>query len=322
MRKKIEALLYGSRWRADERAWRVWQRLAPLVPANFADLDSGQLLVGRVQQIYQKAHRGTKAMVHFGSVVGFQDTWWEGMRPPVNQWVVVRTHLWFPPGTHSEQHVVWIDEWESRAPGDTYIRAVRHERRLEKEGLSVSPQVSQSDQGEAVAWDPARDILRSKALWRHDAFAAAADMDEVMSSALDVAAEMNAKTYGPSEVGGGRLLTIWPPGQAPTFVSLTATQVSTETVWVGVSAQSLASPSLDIANEVQAALESRLGKLGAEVRPAPREIDYDREATRRLEAEIQELLEAMASGASSWDHAASSIYERELLLQHLTGLGV
>jgi hypothetical protein len=321
MLQKIKAFLYGSRWRADEHAWRVWQGLASLVPANFVDLDSRQPLVGRVQRIYQQAHRGTKAVVHFGSVVGLQDTWWEGMRPPVNQWVVVRTHLWFPPGTHSEQHVVWIDAWESRAPGDTYVRALRHERRLEKKKLSVSPQASQSGQGEAVAWDPARDILRGQALWRRDAFAAAADIDEVMSSAIDVAAEMSAKTYGPSEVGGGRLLTMWPPDQTPTFVSVTARPVSSETVWIAVSAQSLAVPSLDVADEVQAALESRLGKLGPEARAAPREIEYDREATRRLEAEIQGLLEDMASDAISWGHASSSIYERESRLQHLTGLG-
>jgi hypothetical protein len=158
------------------------------------------------------------------------------------------------------------------------VRALRHERRLEKKRLSVSPQASQSGQGEAVAWDPARDILRGQALWRRDAFAAAADIDEVMSSAIDVAAEMSAKTYGPSEVGGGRLLTMWPPDQTPTFVSVTA-------------------------------------------RPAPREIEYDREATRRLEAEIQGPLEDMASDAISWGHASSSIYERESRLQHLTGLG-
>jgi hypothetical protein len=72
---------------------------------------------------------------------------------------------------------------------------------------------------------------------------------------------------------------------------------------------------------VQAALESRLGKLGPEVRPLPREIEYDREVTRRLEAEIQELLEAMASNSTPWGHTSASIYERELRLQHLTGLG-
>ncbi len=70
MLQKIKAFLYGSRWRADEHAWRVWQGLAPLVPANFVDLDSRQPLIGRVQRIYQQAHRGTKAVVHFGRVVG------------------------------------------------------------------------------------------------------------------------------------------------------------------------------------------------------------------------------------------------------------
>lgn len=138
MRRKIEALFYGRRWRADEHAWRVWQNLAPLVPTSFAALDSGQPIAGRVYRIYQQARRGTKAVVHFGDAVGPQDTWWEEMRPTVNQWVVVRTHLWFPPGTHSGQHVVWVDGWESRAAGDVYVRALRHERRLEKEGLRTA----------------------------------------------------------------------------------------------------------------------------------------------------------------------------------------
>jgi hypothetical protein len=140
MRRKIEAFFHGCRWRADEYAWRVWQNLAPLVPASFADLGSGQPVAGRVYRVYQQAQRGTKAVVHFGDAVGLQDTWWEKMRPPTNQWVVVRTHLWFPPGTHSEQHVVWVDGWESRAAGDVYVRALRHERRLEKEGLRTASQ--------------------------------------------------------------------------------------------------------------------------------------------------------------------------------------
>jgi hypothetical protein len=146
-------------------------------------------------------------------------------------------------------------------------------------------------------------------------------MDEAMSSALGVAAELAAKTYGPSEVGGGRLLTMWPPGQVPAFVSVTARPISARTVWVGVAAQGLAVSSLDIADRVRATLESRLGALGPEVRPSPRELQYDREATRRLEAEIQQLLEGMATDSMSWGHTSSVIYEREMLLQHLTGLG-
>jgi hypothetical protein len=133
MRRRIEALLYGRRWREDEHAWRVWQGLAPLVPANVLALDSGRPLVGRVERVYLQARRGTKALVHFGAEVGLQDTWWEGTRPPVGRWVVVRTRLWLPPGTHSEEQVVWIDGWDSWAPGDVYSRALRHERRLERD---------------------------------------------------------------------------------------------------------------------------------------------------------------------------------------------
>ncbi len=131
MRGRIEALLFGRRWRADEHAWAIWQNLAPLVPSSPSALDWSEPIAGRVVRIYQKAHRGTKAVVHFGAVVGSQDTWWPHMRPSANQWVVVRTHLWFPPGTHSGQHVVWIESWDGYAPGDVYLRALRHEKRIQ-----------------------------------------------------------------------------------------------------------------------------------------------------------------------------------------------
>jgi hypothetical protein len=85
-------------------------------------------------RIYQHAHRGSKALVDFGPL-GPQDTWWPSMRPPKGNWVVVRVHLWLPPGTHSGRHVLWVDQWESWAPGDVRQRAMRHERRMAKEQL-------------------------------------------------------------------------------------------------------------------------------------------------------------------------------------------
>lgn len=90
-------------------------------------------MAGRVVRIYQHARRGSKALVDFGPVVGTQDTWWEFMRPPVGSWVIAHAHLWLPPGTHSEQQVLWVDHWESWASGDTPMRARRHRRRMEKE---------------------------------------------------------------------------------------------------------------------------------------------------------------------------------------------
>lgn len=147
MLRKIEALFLGGRWRRDEHAWRVWQEVEPLIPARFPE--PGELgrypevlrMAGRVVRIYQHARRGSKAVVDFGSVVGIQDTWWEHKRPPVGNWVIVHTHLWLPPGTHSEQQVFWIDQWESWAAGDTPMRARRHQRRMEKEARRDGDQV-------------------------------------------------------------------------------------------------------------------------------------------------------------------------------------
>jgi hypothetical protein len=137
MWKRVETLLFGRRWRRDEHAWRVWLGIEPLVPDSFPGIGEHKLMAGRVMRIYQRAHRGTKAVVHFGPVVGVQDTWWPLTTPPVGRWVVVRTHLWLPPGTHSEHHVIWIEHWESWAEGDVNLRAMRHRRRIEKEGTRV-----------------------------------------------------------------------------------------------------------------------------------------------------------------------------------------
>lgn len=139
MVRKIESLLFGGRRRRDEHAWRAWQEVEPLIPARFPEAGglgrSSEVLrmAGRVVRIYQRARRGSKAVVDFGPMVGLQDTWWEHKRPPVGSWVIVHAHLWLPPGTHSEQQVFWIDHWESWAEGDTPMRARRHQRRMEKE---------------------------------------------------------------------------------------------------------------------------------------------------------------------------------------------
>ena len=127
MLKKIEALIFGGRWRRDEYAWRAWQEIEPLIPARLP-------MLGRKAGDWeeQRARRGNKALVDFGSVIGTQDTWWEHMRPPVGHWVIVHAHLWLPPGTHSGYQVLWIDRWESWAAGDTPKRARRHKRRVER----------------------------------------------------------------------------------------------------------------------------------------------------------------------------------------------
>lgn len=133
MVEKVEALLLGRRWRRDEHAWGVWQNIEPLVDASLPGEWERKWLAGRVVRVHQRARRGTKALVYFGSTLGTQDTGWPFMRPPKKKWVVVEAHLWLPPGTHSGRQVLWIDRWESWAPADTQIRALRHQRKMEKD---------------------------------------------------------------------------------------------------------------------------------------------------------------------------------------------
>jgi hypothetical protein len=120
------------RRRGDEQAWHTWQRLEPY--ANAPRPQAGQrgqstTLLGYVQGVYQHGRRGDKAMVDFGSA-GVWDTWWEGMRPLPRTWVLVAVHVWMPPGTHSGQAVLWIDDRHEQHPGNLVKRANRHTLRL------------------------------------------------------------------------------------------------------------------------------------------------------------------------------------------------
>lgn len=157
-------------------------------------------------------------------------------------------------------------------------------------------------------------------LFTTSAFSAAAELEGAISSAVEVAAEYETMIHGPAEIGGGKLLLIWPPPQGPSFVSVRARLISDEVVRVGVTAQALEIQGLDMGERICATLEARLGTLGPGVLPPPRIGEYDREATRLLEAEIQGFLEAMAVEPAAWGQLATSIFERELQLQHLTEL--
>lgn len=320
MRRRIEALLYGRRWREDEHAWRVWQGLAPLVPASADALDSGRPLAGRVERVYQQARRGTKALVHFGAAVGLQDTWWEGTRPPVGRWVVVRTRLWLPPGTHSEEQVVWIEGWDSWAPGDVYSRALRHERRLERDGaVADKPPENKS----AVPADAPKTggVRLAGPLFRPDVFAAEVEVETVMSTAAQIAMDKGAVSQGPVAVADGMLLLVWPvPGQ-PVFASVTARLISAGVVWVNVLSQALEIELLAEAEAVASTLQSRLVTLGPDVRPPIYEKDYDRAESRQVEGEIQRLLEAMEAEPSSWERLSGIAFKREQALQQVTELG-
>jgi hypothetical protein len=127
---RLEKLIFGGRWRRDEYAWRVWQELAPLIPNRLPEGWERMSMAGEVVRVYQRARRGTKALVYFGSAVGTRDTWWPHAHPPRKSWVVITAHIWLPPGTHSGREVLWVDGWEVRASVDVQRRALRHERRL------------------------------------------------------------------------------------------------------------------------------------------------------------------------------------------------
>jgi hypothetical protein len=132
MRRKLEERLFGKRRRMDAAAWESWQYVESLRPRELPPVVGSMLMAGRVSRIYQNARGGTKALVDFGAPLGVQDTWWEQMRPPLNVWVVVEAHLWLPPGTHSEQHVLWVDRWDSTLSSSQLKRALRHNVRLGK----------------------------------------------------------------------------------------------------------------------------------------------------------------------------------------------
>jgi hypothetical protein len=118
------------RRRGDEKAWHVWQRLEPYAnaPVPRGERESAPLL-GHVQRVYQHGRRGDKAVVNFGAA-GIWDTWWEGMRPRARSWVLVAVHLWLPPGTHSGEPVLWIDQCYEEHSGNLNERANRYARRL------------------------------------------------------------------------------------------------------------------------------------------------------------------------------------------------
>jgi len=337
MLKKIEALFFSGRWRRDEQAWRAWQEIEPAIPTRlpepWSEIDPPEVMrmAGRVIRIYQHARRGSKTLVDFGPVVGTQDTWWEDARPPIGHWVLVHAHLWLPPGTHSERQVLWVDHWESWASGDVPTRARRHQRRMEKEaarqgiagvGGVQSPILDAGHAGVHDLPQPASAATRSvEPLFRTTGIAVDAEMEQVLSTAGEIAAGMGARTYGPAEADGGRLLVIWPVVGEPTFASVTARPMRERGAWVGVSVQSLRIEALDLVDELAEMLRSQLGALGSGASPPERVLDYDRGETRRLESEIQNLLEEMSADPAAWEYLSRAIYEREVLFQYLTKLG-
>jgi hypothetical protein len=124
-----------GRQQGDEQAWHAWQRLAPYMncpPPPAGPRGQSAIMLGKVQQVYQNGRRGDKAMVNFG-IAGVWDTWWEGMRPRSGNWVLVSVHLWIPPGTHSGQPVLWVDNLYEAHPGDLAMRAERHTQRLSRD---------------------------------------------------------------------------------------------------------------------------------------------------------------------------------------------
>jgi hypothetical protein len=133
VQERIERFFFEHRWRLDEHAWGVWQSVvayrAQVAPTYWR---RGQLFSGQVVRTYQRARRGSKAIVDFGPPVGLQDTWWPGRTPPRGKFVFVEAHLWPGGGTHSGGPVIWIERWDSTAPKDVLKRARRHERRMAK----------------------------------------------------------------------------------------------------------------------------------------------------------------------------------------------
>jgi hypothetical protein len=130
--------MFARRRRRDAEAYQIWRQVSAwtdpptLPPTGRRDwrATSTQPMVGWVTHSRVFA-RGTKAFVDFGRHLGTQDTWWPrdvGIPAP-RTYVVVCAHLWRPPGTHSGDNVLWIDECRSTIPARIVKRANRHVRR-------------------------------------------------------------------------------------------------------------------------------------------------------------------------------------------------
>lgn len=132
----LDRFFFEGRRRADEAAWQAWVEITALRPTRMPGEWERALVAGYVVRVYQRARRGTKALVNFGDVVGVQDTWWPQGRPEVGSWVAVHVHLWLPPGTHSEEPVLWVDGWESQLRAPAMKRALRHQARLDRKQRS------------------------------------------------------------------------------------------------------------------------------------------------------------------------------------------
>lgn len=65
-------------------------------------------------------------------------------------------------------------------------------------------------------------------------FAAPVEPDRVMSSALQIAAQMQAQTLGPDDVRGGKLISIFPASEKPAFVSISARPRPGSVAWVSL----------------------------------------------------------------------------------------
>jgi hypothetical protein len=138
-----------------------------------------------------------------------------------------------------------------------------------------------------------------------------------MASAGQIADGMGAWVFGPDVAGSELLLTIWPPVDEPTFVSLTAFDLSAEMAWVQASAQGVGVHALDVVERIAGALKSELGHVEQAPLPPERIGDYDREESRSLEREIQELLETLGREEGSSEYLRSAIHQRELRLQQM-----
>lgn len=148
-------------------------------------------------------------------------------------------------------------------------------------------------------------------------FAVPTTADQVMASAAQIADGMGAWAYGPDVAGPEMLLTIWPPVDEPTFVSLTAFDLTAEMAWVQASAQGAGVHALDVVERIAGALKSELGHVEQAPLPPERIGDYDREESRSLEREIQELLEMLGREEGSSESLRGEIHQRELRLQQM-----
>lgn len=110
----VLAALYALR-RKDSRLAAQWQQL------QIHQAHSQDAAIAVVQSVYQRARRGTKAVIRWQETGYQQDTWFKGWHPEAGSWLLLRGSTGWGPHNRNP-HVFYVN------PGDLVYAAPRGAR--------------------------------------------------------------------------------------------------------------------------------------------------------------------------------------------------